>query len=561
MRSTSEITILTVEDDEFVREIIVAFLEDTGYNVLQAENGREGIEIFRREKPDLVLLDLRMPEIDGLEVLSMVTREAPDTPAIVVSGMGTIGDAIKALKFGAWDYISKPIHDMAVLEHSVFRALERADLLKENFLYREHLEDEVKKRTSEVLQRGRELEVAYKNLQHEMENRIQAEMVVSKINLELTMLSDSIHSVVRAVDEEKLVEEICRIITDTGNYRMVWVGLMEKNPRLKIRPVAWAGHENGFLDHLNLSMDDNAHGDGGVIRAVSSGEPVIDIIPENPTDQQSWHREARKRGYASAITLPLEGEGEVFGVLSIYAEEAEAFDLNETQRLTGVADDLAYGIIALRTREERNRATEELQANLEKLRGALEGTVKVIASTVEVRDPYTAGHQRRVATLARKIGRKMFLDEIRLEGIFMAGLVHDLGKIYVPAEILSKPSRLTDIEFSLIRTHPQVGYDLLKTIDFPWPIATIIHQHHEKIDGTGYPSGLSGEQILLEAKIITVADVVEAMASHRPYRPSLGIEQALEEITVNRGTLYDPTVVDVCLDLFGHGDFDFDSIT
>ncbi|GAG56809.1 unnamed protein product, partial [marine sediment metagenome] len=147
----------------------------------------------------------------------------------------------------------------------------------------------------------------------------------------------------------------------------------------------------------------------------------------------------------------------------------------------------------------------------------------------------------------------------KIEGIQIAALVHDIGKINIPAEILSKPSKLNEMEFSLIKNHPKVGYDILRKIDFPWPVAKIVLQHHEKIDGSGYPQGLKGEKILLEAKIIGVADVVEAMSSHRPYRPSLGIDKALEEIIQNRGVLYDPEVVDVCLKLFKEKDFKFES--
>jgi DNA-binding NtrC family response regulator len=156
--------VLTVDDDEFVREILVAYLEDSGYEVLQAENGLLGLETFRRERPDLVMLDLRMPEMDGLEVLGHITKESPDTPVILVSGMGTIGDAIKALKLGAWDYIAKPIHDMGVLEHAVNKALERAEFIEQRKSYRVHLEEEVKTRTAEVEERRLELEKAYNDL-------------------------------------------------------------------------------------------------------------------------------------------------------------------------------------------------------------------------------------------------------------------------------------------------------------------------------------------------------------------------------------------------------------
>jgi putative nucleotidyltransferase with HDIG domain len=185
------------------------------------------------------------------------------------------------------------------------------------------------------------------------------------------------------------------------------------------------------------------------------------------------------------------------------------------------------------------------------------GVIQAMALTVERRDPYTAGHQRRVADLARGVAAEMGLPTHQIDGIRMAGLIHDLGKICVPAEILSKPGRLTEIEHTLIKDHPQVGFEILKEIEFPWPVAQIVLQHHERIDGSGYPSGLTANDIILEAKTLAVADVVEAMASHRPYRPTLGREMALKEISKNRGVLYDPDVVDACLRLLKEKGFQF----
>jgi PAS domain S-box-containing protein len=223
-----------------------------------------------------------------------------------------------------------------------------------------------------------------------------------------------------------------------------------------------------------------------------------------------------------------------------------------------VGDEL-IGVVAVYTNiTERKRVEEELQHTTENLRKALGATIQAIALTVETKDPYTAGHQRRVADLARVIATEMGLAEKQIDGIRMAGVIHDIGKIYVPGEILSRPGRISDIEFSLIKTHPQVGYDILKTIDFPWPVAQIVLQHHERMDGSGYPQGLSGEEIMLEARIMAVADVVEAMASHRPYRPAHGIEEALDEVLQNGGVLYDPEVVDACLKLFAVKGFKFE---
>ena len=205
-------------------------------------------------------------------------------------------------------------------------------------------------------------------------------------------------------------------------------------------------------------------------------------------------------------------------------------------------------------RENLERMVADRTAKLQK---TLDGVIQVVAQIVESRDPYTAGHQRRVAELACAIAREMGCPEDQVKGIHMAGLIHDLGKISVPSEILSKPGRLSDIEFALIKSHPQVGYDILKGIDFPWPITLMVLQHHERMDGSGYPQGLKRQEILPEARILAVADVVEAMASHRPYRAAFGIEKALEEIIKNKNIMYDEMVVEVCVKLFSENRFEF----
>jgi len=202
---------------------------------------------------------------------------------------------------------------------------------------------------------------------------------------------------------------------------------------------------------------------------------------------------------------------------------------------------------------KRIKSEEDLRISEQKLRISLDGTIHTIAATVEARDPYTAGHQTRVADLAAVIASEMHLSNEKIEGIKMAGIIHDLGKINTPAEILSKPGKLSELEFQIIQTHPQVGFDLLKEIEFPWPIAGMVLQHHEKMDGSGYPRGLKGDEIMLEARILTVSDIVEAMSSHRPYRPAHGIDKALKQIKKDKGTLLDPKVVDACLKVFEHG--------
>ncbi len=196
------------------------------------------------------------------------------------------------------------------------------------------------------------------------------------------------------------------------------------------------------------------------------------------------------------------------------------------------------------------RAEDQRRRDMENLEKVMVGTVHAMAMTVEIRDPYTAGHQRLVSSLARDIGEELGLSQDQVEGLALAGMIHDLGKIGVPAEILAKPGRLTDIEFALIKTHSQVGYDIIKEVEFPWPVAQIVFQHHERIDGSGYPRGLTADEIIIEARIICVADVLEAMYSHRPYRAALGIDVAHSEITENAGKIYDADVVKACQKLF-----------
>ncbi|TET79246.1 MAG: HD domain-containing protein [Candidatus Cloacimonadota bacterium] len=206
---------------------------------------------------------------------------------------------------------------------------------------------------------------------------------------------------------------------------------------------------------------------------------------------------------------------------------------------------------------ERKRSEEKLKQSFETIRKTLDGIVQAMAVVVEARDPYTAGHQRRVAGLAYAIAKEMGFSEKEIEGIRVACLLHDIGKITIPIEILSKPGSLTEVEFRFIKKHPQVGYDILKGIEFPWQIGKIVLQHHERLDGSGYPSGLSRENILPEAKILSVADVVEAMSSHRPYRPARGIDKALGEVLEKRGVLYEPEVVNNCVKLFAEKSFAF----
>ena len=373
---------------------------------------------------------------------------------------------------------------------------------------------------------------------------------IMRLNRVLRTLGEGNRALLRAGDETELMKHICRVVTTCGGYLLSWIGLVRHDEVKSIEAVAFSGKGGAYVRSLNLSWGDARNRQGPVWQAIQTGSTqVVQDIPNDP-NFEPWRNKAGKYGLASCIALPLRENGAVFGALAIYSVEKSAFSGNEVTLLEEVASDLSFGITTLRTRNERDRAIGERQQYADRLRASMEDALDAISATVEMRDPYTAGHQRRVAHLAAAIAKEMGLSDEQIRGIHLAAIVHDLGKIHIPAEMLSKPSRLTEIEYSLIKVHSQAGYDILKGIPFPWPIAQTVLQHHERLDGSGYPQGLKGNEIILEARILSVADVVEAISSHRPYRPGLGKKVALDEIQKNRGKLYEPEAVDACLRLF-----------
>ena len=490
----------------------------------------------------------------------------------------------------------------------------------------------------------------------------------------LRTLSQGNQVLVRAEDEQSLLDGFCRVIREKGEYCLAWVGYAQEDEQKSIRVAAQAGYDEGYLDLLNFTWADDATSPAGT--AIRTGGPsVVRSVRTDPAVAQ-WREEATQRGYASILALPLAVDETIFGALCIYAPEPDAFDDDELTLLREMADDLSFGLGALRGLARRREAESRLLRNkelldraeiigqfgswewdltsneviwsdemyrllghalgepetvtfetflsrvhpddmksvqlaldeareskrkfefefrvvtpsngervllalgevicdesgtpvrlvgasrditermlaVERLNSVFQATIRALAATTASRDPYTGAHQESVAKLAEAIAREMGLPEHRIEGIRIAGYIHDIGKVSVPAEILTKPGALSDAEFSIIKAHPTVAYEILKGISFPWPVAETIVQHHERLDGSGYPHGIAGNDILLEARILAVADVVEAMSSHRPYRPALGPRAALDEIRSGAGSKYDKSVTDACVSVVERGD-------
>ncbi len=386
--------------------------------------------------------------------------------------------------------------------------------------------------------------------------RKMADELLHKLNRALKVVTECDQILVRATEENKLLLDICQVIVNLGGYKFAWVGYVSHDKEKTIRPIAYAGFERGYLDAVKLTLGKKEN--EPITQAVLTGKPAIIKNLSTATTRDQWREEAVKRGYAAMIALPLSENSRIFGSLNIFSGEPDVFDAEEVKLLKELADDLSYGIIALETRAQGKKSAEELQRSYKKLRKIFEQTVNALASAVGKRDPYTTDHQRRVTILACTIAKEMGLIDEQINGLRLAGMLHDIGKLAVPSEILSKPTRLSDAEFTIIKTHPRVASDILKAIEFPWPIADIVLQHHERIDGSGYPQGLSNNNILLEARILAIADVVEAISSHRPYRPAYSLEYTLEEISKNKGVIYDPEIVDICLKLFREKDFRFE---
>jgi putative nucleotidyltransferase with HDIG domain len=531
--------LLIVDDNEQNLYMLQVLLKGSGYEVTLARDGAEALEEACATPPDMIITDILMPVMDGFTLCRKWKKDEVLKTIPFVFYTATYADPKDeelALSLGAERFIRKPMEPAAFVEilREVIREAEAGRLVaprkpveEERIFLKEYNEALIRKLEDKMLQ----LEQANRRLS-----------VLYRVSTSLALVKRL----------EELAPHVLRTVTEGIGYTRANYFTFDEE-RQELRLLEAVGFSDEVLARFRQDLVFRLGEERGLVGLVGQTQEPL-IVVDTMSDPR-WI--TLDKTIRSALLAPVVYEGRLLGVANFLSTKVGAFNDEDAKDVMILANHMAVTIENARLFEqaqqeiaERVQAEKDLKRSLEKLQKALEGTIHALAATTEMRDPYTAGHQRRVAELAGAIAEEMGLPKDKIEGIRMAGLIHDVGKISVPAEILSKPSKLNEMEMDLIKAHSQIGYDILKEIDFPWAVAKIVLQHHERMDGSGYPQGLKGDEILLEARILAVADVVEAMASHRPYRPALGIDAALSEIEKNRGRLYDPEIVAACLRLF-----------
>ncbi|RED49655.1 HD domain-containing phosphohydrolase [Aestuariispira insulae] len=380
------------------------------------------------------------------------------------------------------------------------------------------------------------LDITEKKLAEQKLLRISRTKMVLMASNELISQSDS---------PEELFAHVGRILLEIGGYPNAWFARPDRNGA--IRPTRVQIPEEESIPAQTFCWYAAYHLEEIYGRQITS--PLIIRQGNPPEEHLDFVEVGRLFGYRSHLLLPLTIDGLPVSFLHLHSGKESAFEADEMELLEVLRKEITFALNAMKLREKQRDAEILVRASEIKLERSLFDTVSALANIIEQRDPYTAGHQRNVSQLAVAIARKIGLPDNNIKAIQMGGIIHDIGKISVPIELLTKPGKLTDTEMALIKAHAQNGYEIIKNIEFEGPVAEIVRQHHERLDGSGYPLGLSGDQICLEAKVIAVADSVDAIVSHRPYRPGRSLTTAIEEIEKHSGQWYDPEIVKACVDL------------
>ena len=580
--------ILVVDNDKLILEFARDLIEKEGHEVKLAEDGLEALDILESYCPDVIVSDLVMPNIDGRKLCSAIRQmeQLSDCWIAVMSALAT-EEKLDLDELCADIIIAKgPLSDLGPIILSVINHPEENHkkcrsgqvlgvediwprrISRELLWAKQHVEVILEKMEEGILELEAGGRIVSANPQVRSITCLSENELLGK---EFTTLFSSEHEhriaeLLSQNDADKKITEDAPVLL---NEHLVTVNIISLKDhavviinditerKKKERELQESQDQFRFLVDNMLDAAVIIDPDGKTLFANNAAMDLFGITsPEygigmnvdefiHPNWQKIFIEDylKTKKGHDKILTE--------YKILTPQGEEKDVEGLGTSIMYKG---EPAY-IATLRDITDRKKAEEQIKEGIIRLSKNLEETVISLASAFEMKDPYTAGHQRRVTEIATAFALEMGFDPERLQGLRLASLVHDIGKVNVPVEILSKPGNLSELEFELIRTHSEAGYNILKKINFPWPIAEIVLQHHERMDGSGYPKGLSGEEILLEARIIAVADVIEAMATHRPYRASLGVGFALEEIEANRGRLYDKAVANVCLNLFRTGKF------
>ena len=366
----------------------------------------------------------------------------------------------------------------------------------------------------------------------------------------LTSLSRCNAALLQACSEKLLLDSICRLIVAEGGYPYVWVGFMGHSEGHPIHLVADASRNGRDVALDSMSWHDGPNGDGAAAQAIRFSRTIISQYPAIEGEVLEGPDSPQALGFLSCCAIPLRIGGKLAGAIVLYSESNDSFELRERVLLEDLACSLGHGVQAARTRVAMKAELAEHQTRERKLRRSLAGTTKAIFRALEARDPETANHQQRVARIAVAIGREMHLAEDQIDSLSVSSCLHDIGKLAVPEDLLCHCGELSEQQFAEIRAHTTLGFGLLQGIDFPWQVAEVALQHHEHVDGKGYPRGLVGDNILLEARIVAVADFVDAVSSPRRYRPARHVDETLKLLAAESGTRFDSAVVHACQNLF-----------
>ena len=541
--------ILIVDDIEENLYLLEVLLKGSGYEVVTAEDGVEALQKIKKETIGMIISDILMPRMDGFQLCKECKKDdnIKRIPFIFYTATYIdIKDEELALSLGAEKFILKPQEPETFLKilKEVIEEHKKGVLIapKEPIIEEEEIYFE--KYNKRLIQK----------LEKKMLDLEKSEKHVKRLFSVLETIRNINQLLIRETNKNLLLQKTCDILIETRGYNSAWIGFLKDEKTFAI--VAGSP----LKETVSRFREQVAKGDNPPCVRKALIQKDLFLLINTYKECGDCCLKCRHGEEQSAI-IRLEHNHKLLGLLSIKLATGVYIDKEEEELLKELAGDIAFGLHNIEMEKKDELAEKKLQLSYQKVQKTIEDIIFIIGKITETRDPYTSGHQKNVSQLATFIAQEMKLPQDKIEGIRITSLIHDIGKIGVPAEILNKPTKLSEIEYSLIKSHSQVGYDMLKSIEFPWPVAQIILQHHERLNGSGYPNNLRGNKIIFEARIIGVADVVEAMSSHRPHRSALGIDKALEEISQNKGTLYDPKVVDACFKLFKEKGFKFEIVS